>query len=59
VLQPPSHRNTTAPEHLQDPVERVIFHSPESGFYVLRNRIREGVCPACGTAIDGIGMSGA
>jgi pyruvate formate lyase activating enzyme len=27
------------------------------GFFVRRNRIRDGACPECGTAIDGIGMS--
>ncbi len=28
------------------------------GFFVRQNRIRDGACPECGTAIDGIGMSG-
>lgn len=27
------------------------------GFYVRSNRIRDGRCPACGTLIDGVGMS--
>ena len=29
-----------APEHLQGSVERVTFHSPESGFCVLRVKVR-------------------
>lgn len=29
------------------------------GFFVRLNRIRQGACPDCGTAVDGIGMSGA
>ena len=28
------------------------------GFFVRKNRIPDGACPECGTAIDGIGMSG-
>jgi len=28
------------------------------GFFVRQNRIRNGACPECGTAVDGIGMSG-
>ena len=28
------------------------------GFFVRQNRIRDGVCPECGTKIDGVGMSG-
>lgn len=27
------------------------------GFFVRRNRIRDGVCPDCGTTVDGVGMS--
>jgi hypothetical protein len=30
----------TAPEYLQGSVERVTFHSPESGFCVLRVKVR-------------------
>jgi hypothetical protein len=30
----------SAPEHLQGSVERVTFHSPESGFCVLRVKVR-------------------
>ena len=33
--QPPGPEGA-APEHLQGSVERVTFHSPESGFCVLR-----------------------
>lgn len=29
------------------------------GFFTLRNRLRSGCCPDCGTAIDGVGMDGA
>ena len=28
------------------------------GFFVRQNRIRNGACPECGTAIEGIGISG-
>jgi pyruvate formate lyase activating enzyme len=28
------------------------------GFYVRRNRIRDGRCPTCGTRIEGVGMGG-
>jgi len=34
------HPAATAPEHLQGSVERVTFHSPESGFCVLRVKVR-------------------
>jgi pyruvate formate lyase activating enzyme len=30
-----------------------------NGFFLRQNRIRDGACPECGAAIDGIGMSGA
>jgi hypothetical protein len=29
------------------------------GFFLRRNRIRGGRCPDCGSAVDGLGMSGA
>jgi exodeoxyribonuclease V alpha subunit len=37
--QPPGPEGA-APEHLQGSVERVTFHSPESGFCVLRVKVR-------------------
>jgi hypothetical protein len=46
------HPNATVPEQLQGSVERF-------GFFDRQKRIRGDACPECGTAIDGIGMSGA
>jgi len=39
MAAPPS-RSDTSPEYLQGAAERVTFHSPASGFCVLRVKVR-------------------
>jgi exodeoxyribonuclease V alpha subunit len=40
MVHPNQRPEGAPPEHLQGSVERVTFHSPESGFCVLRVKVR-------------------